>query len=203
MKKEIVSKTVCRSCNTDIDKDDYFCRTCGRFRWTILGVRIRRWEIFLVSFLLVFLLASVNLTFPIQGQQISTTYPSATRSQLPPTKSVPFITNTTSTMSTNIVIPTKTQEPTATVIIPNVTDTKYATISNKVYFANLRRSPGYLNKEDSEDSITEVPQGAELNIIDGPEKADGISWWYVEWKNYRGWIAEHTASGKTILVFDP
>ena len=34
------------------------------------------------------------------------------------------------------------------------------------------------------------------------EVADELNWWYVEWMNNKGWVAETTRTGKIILVFE-
>ena len=66
---------------------------------------------------------------------------------------------------------------------------------------NLRRTPGYLNKPAS-DRVALVPPKAILTVLDGPQKADGLTWWYVRWdaKNKEGWMAETRASGVRILA---
>jgi len=65
----------------------------------------------------------------------------------------------------------------------------------------MRRSPGYVNKPAS-DRVALVPPTAILTVLDGPEKADGLTWWYVRWdaKNKEGWMAEMRASGIRILA---
>lgn len=78
---------------------------------------------------------------------------------------------------------------------------KFATISHEIQMVSLRRTPGYVNKNDT-DVIVEIPEGERVRIISGPSKADGLNWWRVEWNGYEGWMAEKTASGKKILIFD-
>lgn len=78
----------------------------------------------------------------------------------------------------------------------------YARISNQIDMVNLRMSPGYISKDDSRDVVVEIPSGQKVKIINGPERADGLNWWYVEWRTYQGWIAEKTGSGKLILIFE-
>lgn len=82
-------------------------------------------------------------------------------------------------------------------------DGSYARISSQVEEVNLRRSPGYVQKDDTRDVITVIPSSAIVEVLDGPQTADGLSWWYVSWNGYTGWIAEYTGSGKKIMVFDP
>ena len=78
-----------------------------------------------------------------------------------------------------------------------------ARISREVAEVNLRRTPGYVNKNDQDDVITKIPSGATVGLLDGPQKADGLNWWHVDWNGYQGWIAETTSSGRTIMIFNP
>lgn len=80
---------------------------------------------------------------------------------------------------------------------------QYAKISREVGEVNLRRSPGYVNKNDQDDVIVKIPTGATVKLLDGPQEADGLNWWYVEWSGYKGWIAEKSGSGRTIMIFNP
>jgi hypothetical protein len=82
--------------------------------------------------------------------------------------------------------------------------TEYAQIScaEKIYKVNLRRTPGYINKDDSVDSIYEVPCGESVELLGDTEYVDGLNWWKVSWNGYTGWIADHTGSGRTILIFN-
>ena len=45
---------------------------------------------------------------------------------------------------------------------------------------NMRRTPGYRNKP-ANDRITQVPANQQVTILSGPQKADGLIWWFVEW----------------------
>lgn len=67
---------------------------------------------------------------------------------------------------------------------------------------NIRSSPGYLGKPPS-DVIAQVTPGQEVEILDGPQSADGLIWWHVRLLPPTGvadgWIAEATASGVQIL----
>ena len=85
---------------------------------------------------------------------------------------------------------------------PRPTNVSQARISNEIYFASLRRSPGYKKKNES-DLLAEVPAGDIVQILGGPEKTDGLNWWKVSWNGKTGWMADHTASGKTIMIFLP
>ncbi len=64
---------------------------------------------------------------------------------------------------------------------------------------NMRRTPGYKNKPPN-DRIALVPPGANVQIITGPAKADGLIWWYVAWNGVQGWMAETRASGARMLA---
>lgn len=78
-----------------------------------------------------------------------------------------------------------------------------AQISNEVYFAALRQSPGYSNKNNDTDLLANVPAGDIIKILGGPKQADGLNWWNVSWNGITGWMADHTGSGKTIMIFLP
>jgi hypothetical protein len=70
-----------------------------------------------------------------------------------------------------------------------------------VISANLRRSPGYINKSDQTDVLLEIPCGTTILILGGPVSADGLNWWKVEISGYQGWVAESTASGRPVITF--
>ncbi len=67
---------------------------------------------------------------------------------------------------------------------------------------NIRTSPGYLGKSAG-DVVAQATPGQQVEILDGPQSADGLTWWYVqlvsETGTQPGWIAEATASGVQIL----
>jgi serine/threonine protein kinase len=100
---------------------------------------------------------------------------------------------------------TRTKVPTATSSVPltptESSSSQFARISKEVAEVNLRRSPGYVNKNDNKDVIVKIPQGATIEIIGGPTDQDGLTWWNVSWNGYEGWIADHTGSGRTIMIF--
>ena len=79
----------------------------------------------------------------------------------------------------------------------------YAKISSEVVEVNLRSTPGYSNKNDAYDVIVKVPSGEIVEVLDGPSKADGLSWWFVAWNGETGWMADHTGSGRAILLVIP
>lgn len=64
---------------------------------------------------------------------------------------------------------------------------------------NLRKSPGYKSKPAG-DRIALVPSKAQVTIITGPARADGLLWWYIDWNGKQGWMAESRASGAPILA---
>jgi len=74
--------------------------------------------------------------------------------------------------------------------------------ADNLYKVNLRRTPGYKNKSES-DSIYEIPCGEYVELLGDTKNIDNLKWWKVKWKEYIGWIADHTTSGKVILIFDP
>ncbi len=66
--------------------------------------------------------------------------------------------------------------------------------------ASLRESPGYSNKDDTKDILYKVDCGETLQLLGESQPADGLTWWKVSWNSYTGWMADHTASGRTILL---
>jgi hypothetical protein len=84
----------------------------------------------------------------------------------------------------------------------NTSKPAQARISNEVYYAALRKSLGYSNKDDT-DVLASIPAGSTVQILSGPKTADGLNWWQVSWNGISGWIADHTGSGKTIMIFLP
>lgn len=68
---------------------------------------------------------------------------------------------------------------------------------------NIRRSPGYLGKDEN-DVIAQMQPGDAVQILFGPENVDNLAWWRVLYTPtagpaVEGWVAEATASGVTIL----
>lgn len=66
---------------------------------------------------------------------------------------------------------------------------------------NLRRTPGYMNKNDAVDVVTTLLSGTEMRVVGGPEYIDGLNWWNVEWNGYQGWMADHRWNGELLLEF--
>ena len=84
---------------------------------------------------------------------------------------------------------------------PASSQSSQALISNEISYAAIRQSPGYSNKNNDVDLLANVPAGAIVQILGGPEQADGLSWWNVSWNGTSGWMADHTGSGKVLLIF--
>ena len=63
----------------------------------------------------------------------------------------------------------------------------------------LRKTPGFQNKP-ADDVISTVPAGAQGEVIDGPQAADGLQWWLVRFDGQEGWMAERSSQG--ILLLD-
>ena len=69
---------------------------------------------------------------------------------------------------------------------------------------NLRRTPGYRNKPDT-DIVYAIPAQSELVVVDGPNSADGLVWWGVRFTSgqgntFSGWVAGAKASGAPLLA---
>jgi len=68
---------------------------------------------------------------------------------------------------------------------------------------NIRRTPGYLGKGDG-DIVGQMEQGATVTILEWPQAADQLTWWYIRFDSptgpVEGWVAESTASGVLILT---
>jgi hypothetical protein len=77
---------------------------------------------------------------------------------------------------------------------------KQAEIScqDEIYFVSLRSSPG----TDPANKIFEIPCGELVELLGPSQKVDGLTWWNVSWNGYTGWIADHTKTGKIILIFN-
>lgn len=108
---------------------------------------------------------------------------------------------TTATTARDVFNPTST--PTLPAVTANLSQGKYeAQIScEEISKVNLRKSPGYANKNDNKDVIIEIPCGEFLHLQTETKFVDGLTWWKVNWKSYEGWVSDHTGSGKVILVF--
>jgi hypothetical protein len=67
---------------------------------------------------------------------------------------------------------------------------------------NLRKSPGYVNKNDEKDVVREISCGEYVKLLGENEFRDDLNWWKINWNGYEGWVADHTGKGKQILVFN-
>lgn len=200
MFSSFLPKTPCLACSNMIEQGNIFCACCGRSRGLFSKFQTKQWELVLIaSFTLVCLCLCGSSSIIFRPQNI----PQAPFTQT----ATAYYTSTSTPTIAPIGTPTKlkTQVPTQTPkeIIPTSTDViiGYAKISREVYRVNLRKSAGYLRKDDSVDVIVEIPQDSPVKLLGGPQKTDGLNWWYVEWNGYKGWLAERTASGKKILIF--
>lgn len=67
----------------------------------------------------------------------------------------------------------------------------------------MRRTPGHVNKPP-QDVIGDVGQGAQGQIISGPQQVDGLTWWQVRvpfnGAPTQGWMAEVAPNGVTLLA---
>jgi hypothetical protein len=85
---------------------------------------------------------------------------------------------------------------------PLATDSSnWATISCDVPQVSLRMSPGYIEKDDF-DVIVKIDCGQKVELFGESQDADSLTWWMVSWNGYSGWMADHTGSGKVILIFN-
>lgn len=113
-------------------------------------------------------------------------------------------------VSTTIIEPSATSRSTTSptlrptvVLTPNSQESYSAQIScSDISKVNLRKSPGYVGKNDNKDVISEVPCGELLDLLRQTKYVDDLTWWRVKWNNYEGWVSDHTGSGKLILVFN-
>lgn len=153
----------------------------------------------------------IGLVFlAIFGAYIKLRSPDTTTAQLT-TQSIPTVirftespANTTiSVLNAVQVTSTSTPSP-ITDSVNNFDQTNYeAQIScDEISKVNLRKSPGYANKNDNKDVIVEIPCGESLNLQLETRYADELTWWKINWRSYEGWVSDHTGSGKTILTFN-
>lgn len=99
---------------------------------------------------------------------------------------------------------TSSSAPAATIKPPqtnNSIGTASISCANRLYVVRLRKSPGYKQKDDTTDTVAEIPCGESVKILDGPTKKDNLNWYQVSWKGKTGWVADYTSTGKLILIF--
>lgn len=68
---------------------------------------------------------------------------------------------------------------------------------------NIRSSPGHLGKP-GEDIYAQAQPGDQMEIVGGPDFADNLIWWMIQYTGSDGnvtigWVAEATSTGVTIL----
>jgi len=68
---------------------------------------------------------------------------------------------------------------------------------------NIRATPGHLGKP-GDDVVAQAQPGDSVEILDGPQEADGLRWWRIRYtaadgRTIEGWMAEATSSGVVIL----
>ncbi len=101
--------------------------------------------------------------------------------------------------------PTISNPPTSSVGSPtSASNNSYATISceNDITQASLRKSPGYVGKDDSTDVLYKIDCGQTVQLLGEKQDADGLTWWKISWSGYVGWMADHSGNGRIILVFN-
>lgn len=67
--------------------------------------------------------------------------------------------------------------------------------------ANVRRTPGHLNKGSS-DVFTAAQPGQILLVVSGPHQADGLTWYELDLNGQRGFVAE-AVNGVALLTAAP
>lgn len=163
------------------------------------------WIGIIIALVFCFILTMSGVFASVIGDTGRIDHPNPTNTRVRQTATVvstkPFPTNTPH--PTNTLRPVNTPRPTNT-FPPTIDNNNYALIScAEIHKANLRRTPGYIGKDDNTDSLYEIPCGEIVTLLGQNQKVDGLIWWKVSWKGYTGWIADHTGSGKVILDFDP
>jgi len=117
----------------------------------------------------------------------------------------PVVTSTTHVIrpsETSTIIPSATLPSTVVLIDSNTFESYNAQVScRQIDKANLRKSPGYVDKDDSKDVIVEVPCKQVVQLLGVTRYVDELTWWKIKWRSYEGWISDYTGSGKEILVF--
>jgi hypothetical protein len=67
---------------------------------------------------------------------------------------------------------------------------------------NMRQTPGFQNQPAS-DIVATLPQGTQVQLVEGPRFADGLTWWRgqtsVSGSTVVGWVAESTPAGVPLL----
>ena len=74
-------------------------------------------------------------------------------------------------------------------------------------YVNLRKDPGYVGKP-GDHVIGQIDHGAPILILDGPQSADGLTWWHVraplpDNSSAEGWVAEVDPNGIKLIDGTP
>jgi murein DD-endopeptidase MepM/ murein hydrolase activator NlpD len=74
-------------------------------------------------------------------------------------------------------------------------------------YVNVRKDPGYVGKP-GDHVIGQIPPGAPLLILGGPQAADGLTWWQVralllDESTAEGWVAEIDPNGERLIDSTP
>lgn len=148
------------------------------------------------------LLAAFSMYIKLKSPDTESGQLTTTKTQVIPTVTQ-FVASptTTATQTKNVIQDTPTSTPSN--VTNNFIQENYeAQIScEEINKVNLRKSPGYINKNDNKDVIIEIPCGESLTFQMETKFVDELTWWKVDWKNYEGWVSDHTGSGKVILLF--
>ncbi len=67
----------------------------------------------------------------------------------------------------------------------------------------VRRSAGYVAKDDAADTLHYLQKGDVVLIQGGAEMKDGLCWWQVKHQGKQGWTADHSRSGTLLLEAAP
>jgi hypothetical protein len=84
---------------------------------------------------------------------------------------------------------------------PDIAIGKRVSIAN-VSAVRMRSSPGYVGKADA-DTLRFMARGEQAVVKDGPQKRDGLCWWFVEYQGLQGWAADHSSGGTVLLSAIP
>jgi len=63
----------------------------------------------------------------------------------------------------------------------------------------VRKSAGYVTKNDAQDTIHYLKAGNRAEVKAGPTEEDGLCWWKIEHDGFEGWTADHSSEGLLLL----
>jgi hypothetical protein len=123
------------------------------------------------------------------------------QSSSPPTPTSP------ATTSTQTPGPSPTPEPvegtsasTPTTPYPCEKGIEVGKTVNVVYTGvRVRKSAGYVTKNDAQDTIHYLKTGDKAAVKAGPTMKDGLCWWKIEHEGVEGWTADHSRTGRLLL----